>query len=96
MNDTYKLLYFGHYDFTNKDTGAQYLGWSIWCLPNFPVGLRADEYGIRPEKFSLMEDEFAILGGVEVFSELLGKDVILSFRVRGKQVRLAGIQLAKK
>lgn len=96
MNDTYKLLYFGHYDFTNQETKVKYSGWSFWFLPNFAVGLRSDEFGIRPEKYSLMEDEFAALGGVEAFSELLGKDVIPSFRVRGKQVRLAGIQLAKK
>lgn len=96
MNDTYKLLYFGHYNFTNKDTGVKYQGWSIWCLPNFAHGLRADEFGIRPEKFSLMEDEFKALGGVDAFSELLGRDVIVSFRVRGKQVRLAGIQAVKK
>lgn len=96
MTDTYKLLYFGHYDFINKETGQNYRGWSIWCLPNFATGLREDEYGIRPEKFNLMEDEFESLGGVSAFSDLLGKDVAVSFRIRGKSVRIAGLREVKK
>lgn len=95
MNDSYKLLYFGHYDFMNKDNGAHYSGWSVWVLPNFAAGLRDDEYGIRPEKFNLMEDEFQALGGIKSFSELLGKDVAVSFRVRGKSVRIAGMTAIK-
>lgn len=97
MNDTYKLLYFGHYNFTNRQTGVHYTGWSIWCLPNFVPGLRPDEeFGIKPQKFTLLPNQFEELGGIPAFSELLGKDVVISVRVLGKSVQMSGIREAKK
>lgn len=91
--ETYKFLFFGHYDFTNKETGAVYSGWSMWFLPSYadPNG-----YGMRPEKWNISDDEFTALGGKDAFMTLLGKDVHISFRPRGRYLRLAGISEVKK
>lgn len=83
-NDTYTFCWFGHWQLEDTRTHEVRTGWKFWFLPDYQA---MNGYGRKPEGFSVSDDYFASVGGVDHFKPMLDTKVHLLLRPYGRRMQ---------